>query len=153
MKQFWNILNILKIPGIVVSCVVSLYAVFSFALKPLKEDVMDTKEMVETMRVLTDSTFNITLQNQQRSIKNEAALKANSEQVNILRNSYLEYIQNDDRLTKEDFKKYMDPFMEYFMQLEPAVLEQKNSSEQEPVNGPKQRRVGEVVFIPLDTLN
>ena len=97
-----------------------LYGAFVF-FDNMQDDIVDIKEVQVEYKATADTTLFIIKSFDDRISANEKAVAYNSGQVEVLRDSYLQYVKNDSSLTKEEFVKYMDPFLEYI---------KKNSSSQ-----------------------
>ena len=89
-----------------------LYGAFVF-FDNMQDDIVDIKEVQVEYKATADTTLFIIKSFDDRISANEKAVAYNSGQVEVLRDSYLQYVKNDSSLTKEEFVKYMDPFLEY----------------------------------------
>ena len=128
MKTLSKILSILKIPGIVVGCVGSLYLIFTF-FDGIKDDISDIKETQVEYGSKADTIMRIAEAYDERIRNNEASAKSNEGQIRVLRNSYLEYLKHDSLLTKDEFVEYMNPFLEYIKKnSSPTVLREQTPS-------------------------
>lgn len=109
MKIF---LAILKYLGIGATSLGILYGAFSL-LDNIRDDISDIKDTQVEYRSTADTILNIARSYEVRIQTAEKAIRYNSGQSEVLRDSYLEYIKHDDKLTKDEFVEYMDPFLEY----------------------------------------
>lgn len=100
----------------------TVWGFFSY-FDSMKDDIEDIKDTQIEYRETADTILYIARTYDERIAAIEAATKSNEGQVRILRDSYLEYLKNDSLLTKDEFVKYMDPFLEYI---------KKNSSSEIP---------------------
>jgi hypothetical protein len=139
-------LNIAKIPGIVVGCIGALYTVFSFALNPLKDDMLDTKEMVNynNMQIEGVSQQMFVLQDTAEDIKERQIEQGN--QINNL--SWIVRHRND--YTEEQLEDLMDLMMRRSLLVVPREEEVSESHSSSVRDVPHYR--GEVEFIAIDTL-
>jgi len=109
MKLFWAIL---KYFGIAAGSLATLYGVFCF-FDGMKDDIVDIKETQFEYQATADTILFMARTYDERILENKARAEHNSQQVGVLRESYMEYLKNDDQLTKEEFVNYMDPFLDY----------------------------------------
>lgn len=119
-----KILFVLKIPGIVIGSLVTLYGVFSY-FDGLSDDVSDIKETQVEYRATADTILFIARTYDTRITENKKSIKYNAGQNEVLTNSYMDYLKDDESLTKDEFVEYMNPFLEYI---------KKNSSPEQQSN-------------------
>ena len=130
MALLKKILFFLKIPGIIVGSVASLYLVFSF-FDGIRDDVADVKETQIEYQATADTILHIAKTYDERIRENKEAAKSNDAQIEVLRNSYLEYLKHDSLLTKDEFVEYMNPFLEYIKKnSSPTVFNYQTPSEE-----------------------
>ena len=109
MKRFWNILGKF---GLGAGTLVTLYGAFQL-LDGIRDDVEDVKETQMEYQATADTVLNIARTYDERILEMEKVVKYNAGQVEVLQESYFEYLKNDPALTKEVFVEYMEPFLEY----------------------------------------
>jgi len=109
MKRFWNILGKF---GLGAGTLVTLYGAFSL-LDGIRDDVEDVKETQMEYQATADTVLNIARTYDERILEMEKVVKYNAGQVQVLQESYFEYLKNDPALTKDVFVEYMNPFLEY----------------------------------------
>ena len=109
MKIFWTIL---KYFGICAGSIGILYGVFTF-FDNMQDDIVDIKETQVEYQATADTVLNLARTYDGRILEMEKVVRYNAGQVQVLQESYFEYIKNDDNLTKDEFVEYMNPFLEY----------------------------------------
>lgn len=117
-----KILTILKIPGIVVGSLAALYTIFTF-FDGMKDDITDIKDTQVEYQATADTIMHIAMAYDERITANKEATEYNAGQLEVVIDSYLEYLKHDSLLTKDEFVDYMNPFLEYI---------KKNSSSKIP---------------------
>jgi hypothetical protein len=116
MKKFWLIL---KYFGYVTGALGSITVAVLF-FDGMKEDIIETKEAAQAARSISDSTLGLMelyddriTANDEQITANQEAIKYNIGQTQVLIDSYLDYLKHDSLLMKDDFIRYMDPFLQY----------------------------------------
>lgn len=147
MEKF---LNIAKIPGIVVGCVGALYAVFSFALNPLKDEISDTNEMVEYNNIQINGVSNqlYSLQDTAEDIQERQI-----EQGKKL-NNLTWIVRHRNEYTEEQLEELMDVMMRRSSSVTAPVPTVTSS----PPSSPSywdflDTMEHEIEFIPIDTID
>lgn len=107
-----NIWKILAKFGAVAGTIGTLYVAFTL-LDDIRDDVGDVKKDVVVVKAQTDSLMVLDRLNKIQNEENKKAISQNADQLELIMDSYLKHIRNDDGLTKEEFIEYMDPFLEY----------------------------------------
>jgi len=109
MKLFWTIL---KYFGMTAGSLTILWGAFTL-LDDIRDGIGDIKEDVIKLQVAVDSIADQSKKGKKQIQNNSFCINKNTSQLIILTDSYLEYLKNDDRLSKDVFFDYMDPFLEY----------------------------------------
>jgi len=147
MKKF---LDIVKIPGIVVGCVVTLYGVFAF-FDGLKDDISDTKDMVEynNMQINDVSQQLYELQDTAEDIRERQI-----EQCNKL-NNLTWIVRHRNEYTEEQLEELMDMMMRRSFVVASPTPSAHSPSPPLPTTAIDIRDTMEhdIVIIPVDTID
>ena len=129
MKPIWTIL---KYFGIAAGSIATLYGTFCF-FDGMKDDIVDIKETQVEYQATADTILNMARTYDERILANKRATEGNAGQVEVLRDSYVEYLKHDDGLTKDEFVDYMDPFLEYIKKNSSPTVQNQSATIQEHI--------------------